>query len=127
MSKKKKQSHFPDLTFKNKPKEEVSTLTRYSDGIFRVAFVGQAKRGYDFGDCSSKDWHKLGKFLDKNVGKPVKDVGRNNSRGTDSNDKDPFGEPMLHYAYGKSERLHGYNKDGYFIVTRIDPNHKFHK
>lgn len=118
------------LTSKNSPKEEVPTLTRHSEGIFKVAFIGEAtQKDYTFKDCTPKEWHNIGKFLDNWVGKPVRQVNSLKKRDDDKNDvwTTKSGEKVniKHYEYSQSGRLHGYNMDGYFIVTRIDPNHDF--
>lgn len=131
MSKKKKRSSSPNLTSKNKPEEETPTLTRHSEGVFKVAFIGAAtQRRYRFKDCTPNDWYKVGKFLDKWVGKPVLKVNSLKKRSDDEKDILIIeGEEVQinHYEFENGGRLHGYNSGGYFIVTRIDPNHKFHK
>lgn len=40
------------------------------------------------------------------------------------------GEKRTIYHYGKNRnsfRIHGYNSNGYFVITKIDPNHSVHK
>lgn len=121
------------LTNKNTPKG-IETFTTKNDGIFRVAFSGEVEHGYDFVDINEKTWYKLGEWLDGNVGKKIGEIATTRyGRSTDRKDKkrDPYSakeKNQQHYCFFGKRRIHGYyNKSGYFTITRIDPEHKFHK
>lgn len=122
------------LTSQNIPQPQ-GLLTRQNDGIFRVAFAGEAtKKGYRFEDCSKEDWHKLGEWLNRWVGKTIQELrGSKSARNTDSTQKsvDPYDNKLKteqHYGFNGKKRVHGYyNQQGYFTITKIDPNHKVHK
>lgn len=128
-----KKSNKP-LTSQNVPRQQ-GVLTRQNDGIFRVAFAGEAtKKGYRFEDCTQEEWYKLGKWLDDWVGKTIQELaGSGLGRSTDRGDKtiDPYDNKQKthqHYSFGGKRRVHGYyNQFGYFTITKLDPKHEFHK
>lgn len=114
------------------PKGSKNLLVSKAVAVFRVAFAGEVKKGYDFSDCSKDDWHILGKFLDDFVGKPISEVDLARKRNPDRAMKtsDPLSgtdKQIEHYQIQGCRRLHGYyNQYGYFTVTAIDPNHTIH-
>lgn len=129
MAKDKRKKRY--LTKHTSPKSSAPLLTSQNDGIFRVAFAGEAEKNYNFCDCNKEEWHKLGVFLDKHTGKQTSELNPY-KRKPDRKDttRDPFDSKtknVEHYAVGGKYRIHGYyNRHGYFTITRIDPNHKVH-
>lgn len=110
------------------------TSDEHSNPIFKVLFAGEAENGYDFKDCNPDQWHDIGNFLDRWVGKSLKDLQSSNSaRYIDKKDKasDPYTndiKQMIHYKVTPKSRIHGYyNNHGYFVIKRLDPDHKKHK
>lgn len=134
MSAKRKGNKPGRLTDHNVPRLQGSLTTR-NDGLFRVAFAGEAtEKGYRFEDCSQEDWHRLGKWLNDWVGKKIQALASyKDGRGTDRKQKslDPYSDKLKteqHYSFGGGRRVHGYyNQQGYFTITKIDPDHKVHK
>ncbi len=119
------------LTKHTNPKSSAPLLTSQNDGIFRVAFAGEAEKNYNFCDCTKEEWHKLGVFLDSHTGKKISEVNKY-KRQPDRSDytNDPFdnrAKNIDHYALSSKYRIHGYyNSMGYFTITRIDPSHTVH-
>ena len=132
-NKNNKPKNYKKLT-KNIPPTQIPLLTTKNDGVFRVAFAGEAEIGYDFKDIDISDWYNLGQWLDGNVGKKIGEIaGTKYGRKTDRNDKkkDPYAKNaknQQHFSFFGKRRVHGYfNQYGYFTITRIDPGHNFHK
>lgn len=103
---------------------EKMSLTNKTSAKFVISFKYKLYKNYTFLELQLRDNRKLQKFLDKITNMTYQQVEDSYRRENDKNDKFR-GVQVIHYGYDDL-RLHGILEDGYFVVIRIDPYHKFH-
>jgi len=83
--------------------------------------------GFCFKDLQKREIKAFNSFINKTVGNDltVQEVNKQYGRKRDSNDKIDDHQ-VYHYSISKKSRIHGYLKEGYFVICRIDPNHRVH-
>lgn len=136
--------------------EEIHKLTEIRRNEFKILFSSQMEPAYTICSIekvnhpSSAFWKTprimkqkeklemflaLATFIDECTQMTYSEVDAKYARENDKFDKkkDMDGEfPVTHYQLSKSglgsqARIHGYVKDGYFVVIRMDWGHNFHK
>jgi hypothetical protein len=102
---------------------------------FKIALTGNLFNNYEFKDLKPEAVKVFHKFIDETVGKGLT-ITNAESKLLRTKGKPSFEElvngkkrDIIHFGQGKTAfRIFGYyNDDGYFVICRIDPNHKFHK
>ena len=110
-----------------------STLQR-EEVLFKIAFSERLDNNYEVKDMRFADITEFHKFLSDTVykGLTISEVDKLFLRKQGLGDAPAIvsdGKELLHYGKDMNPfRLFGYyNKDGYFVVCRIDGRHKTHK
>ena len=114
--------------------EAVKTKLAPTACPFRIAIEVKLDGGYDVSDMTSAHVREFYRFLKDTVykGLTVQEVDklylRKEGLGIAPAIKS-HGKELLHYGKdGNAFRIFGYyNEDGYFVICRIDGNHKTHK
>lgn len=113
-----------------------SALVRAQGAKFKIGIQESLSKNFCFSDLNGgrpiKDWHR---FIEETVGKKLTisevDTMLLRTKGPVSDECEVHGikRRILHYGKDRSSfRVHGYyNDDGYFIIHKIDPNHKVNK
>lgn len=106
-------------------------LARY-DLKFIIAFADKLDKGYEVKDLSERGCKEFQSFLSDTVykGLTISQVESLYRRRDDNNLNDEEdGKAIIHFGKDRKPfRIFGYyNSDGYFIITRLDQNHKTHK
>ena len=141
-----------NLTFSNKA-ETKALLTKEIDSYFKILFDYKVEDGYKISTIDTvnhpdgkrlfftKEKTKLRKalldFIEDTTSKTYTEVGAEYGRKRDENDTAIDTEynneefPIDHYRLSKSglavrARIHGYIREGVFVVRRIDWGHNFH-
>lgn len=122
-------SKLPKLTA-NVPKEanrgQKLTSSSRLERPFRFAFHFPLQDGYRFADLQIRDLKNLQNFFDIASGLTINQMDSTYRRDADKADV-YNNQQVQHYGTKNGFRIHGiYNEDGYFVVIRIDPNHKKH-
>lgn len=138
------------------PAEEIHKLTELKRNEFKILFSNKIEPAYSLctiekvNHPSSVFWKAprtmkqkeklemflaLAAFIDECTQMTYSEVDAKYARETDKFDKkrdmdEEF--PVTHYqlsesGIGAQARIHGYIKDGYFVVVRMDWGHNFHK
>lgn len=102
-------------------------LTDKRDAVFKMSLERSLENGFCFKDLQKRDIKRFNSFINKTVGNKltVYQVNQRFGRKPDKNDAID-GHEIYHYKVSDKFRIHGYLKDGYFVICRIDPDHKFH-
>lgn len=102
---------------------------------FKIALTGNLFNNYGFKDLKPEAIRAFHKFIDETVGKKLT-ITNAESKLLRTKGKPNFKElvngkkrDIVHFGQGNTPfRVFGYyNDDGYFVICRIDPSHKFHK
>ena len=117
------------LTNQNSAKTGALPLTSRNTAPFYLSINHQLENKFDFkhkklNNARLKEFHA---FIDKAVGNSISDVEKLYKRETDTKDK--YGaskKQMIHFGFGDNFRIHGYYEQGYFVLCRLDPDHKKH-
>lgn len=110
-----------------KPKNG-QVLTGQSKAKFKMSLERSLENGFCFKDLQKREIKSFNSFINKTVGNDltVQQVNEQFGRTPDKNDIID-GYKVYHYSISNKSRIHGYLKEGYFVICRIDPNHKHHK
>lgn len=102
-------------------------LTGQSKAQFKMSLERSLQSGFCFKELGKREVKAFNSFIEKTVGNQltVQQVNQKFGRTPDDNDVID-GYNLYHYEVSKKFRIHGYLKEGYFVICRIDPNHKFH-
>lgn len=102
-------------------------LTNQNEAKFKMSLERSLEKGFCFKDLQKREAKYFNNFINKTVGNnlTVLQVNRQYGRTPDNNDVID-GYKVYHYSVSDKFRIHGYLKEGYFVICRIDPNHKFH-
>ncbi|EHJ4943328.1 TPA_asm: hypothetical protein GI736_01540 [Listeria monocytogenes] len=112
---------------------EPKKLTSRTNTPFKLSLEVCLDNKYCFSKLKAEHLRILDNFLAETVGKnlTVSEAERLFLRTRGPKETACFqGETRTIYHYGKDKksfRIHGYNNNGYFVITKIDPNHKVHK
>lgn len=138
------------------PTEEIHKLTEIKRNEFKILFSSQIEPVYNLlsiekvNHPSSIFWKiprtmrqkeklemflALAAFIDECTQMTYSEVDAKYARESDKFDKKKDMDkefPITHYqlsetGIGAQARIHGYVKDGYFVVVRMDWGHNFHK
>lgn len=112
----------------NRPGPSKSVLTGKTEVPFKISLERSLDNNYCFKKLKSQELKVFNTFIDKTVGKKLsfKEVDKLYLRHPDNHDEID-GHQVHHYSVGNPFRIHGYLKDGYFVLCRIDPSHRYHK
>lgn len=115
-------------------REETPELERAKEALFRMCFTEKLTNNYEVKDMHERDNKAFQKFLEDTVYKKltISQVDDLYLRKQGLGDAPPvkYGDmELLHYGKANSSfRLFGYyNKDRYFVICRIDGQHKTHR
>ncbi|WP_217588715.1 MAG6450 family protein [Lentibacillus saliphilus] len=102
-------------------------LTNKSKAKFKMSLERSLENGFCFKDLQKREVKAFNSFIDKTVGKnlTVLEVNQRFGRSPDKSDSID-GYNIYHYEVSGKFRIHGYLKEGYFVICRIDPNHRVH-
>lgn len=119
-----------------KTPDEATTPQRLdtSKVYFKMAIETSIEKNYCFDKISNNQGHKeFQRFINETVGKKltISSVDELFGRPDDKADKHSIGDTefnVVHYGKdAKAFRVHGfYNIQGYFVILRLDTNHKVH-
>lgn len=112
-----------------------SQLTRKQSNKFKIGICGSLENDYCFKKLKQNNIKSFHGFIESTVGKNLTITQVDNlylrTKGKVTEKMSIHGSErsIIHYGQNrKSFRIFGYyNSDAYFIITRIDPNHKTHK
>lgn len=109
-----------------KPKKG-KILTSSSNVKFKMSLERSLESGFGFNSLEKREIKEFNNFINKTVGQnlTVQQVNERFGRTPDRTDSID-GCDVYHYKISKKSRIHCYLKDGYFVICRIDPNHKVH-
>lgn len=96
-----------------------------SKAEFKMSLERTLEKKFCFDKLQQKDIKTFNSFIERTVGKDFQEVNKRFLRKPDKNDKID-GNSVYHYEVSKKFRIHGYLNEGYFVICRVDPNHKFH-
>ncbi|EFQ5577227.1 hypothetical protein HZU95_001310 [Listeria monocytogenes] len=112
---------------------ELKKLTSRTNTPFKFSLEVCLDNNYCFAKLKSEHLRSLDKFLSDTVGKnlSVSEAEKLFLRTRGPKETAIIkGEVRTIHHYGKDRhafRIHGYNSNGYFVITKIDPNHDVHK
>lgn len=117
------------LTKVNGGADDAIPLTTRNSVPFRLAINHSLENNYNFKHkkLNPAKLKELNAFIDKAIGQSISDAEALFKRETDTNDK--YGlekKQILHFEVGKKFRIHGYYSGGFFVLCRLDPDHKVH-
>ncbi len=85
------------------------------------------ENGFCFMELQKREVKAFNNFINKTVGGNLTVQEVNHLYGTKPDNNDVIdGHNIYHYKVSKKFRVHGYLNEGYFVLCRIDPNHKVH-
>ncbi len=116
------------LTDRNsgKPKRG-SVLTNVNKPKFKMSLERSLESGFCFKNLQIREIKKFNDFINKTVGRNLTVQEVNDLYGRDVDKTDIVdGNTVYHYKVSDKFRIHGYLNDGYFVICRIDPNHRVH-
>lgn len=102
-------------------------LTSSSKAKFKMSLERSLESGFCFKNLQKREVKAFNQFINKTVGNnlTVLQVNQQFGRTPDKNDIID-GHKVYHYSISGKSRIHGYLKEGYFVICRIDPNHQVH-
>lgn len=116
------------LTNKNsKSHKPGRLLTNSNKAKFKMSLERSLENGFCFKKLGQREIKEFNSFIDKTVGNnlTVPEVNEKYGRKPDSTDVID-GHYVQHYQVSRKSRIHGYMKEGYLVICRIDFNHKIH-
>lgn len=125
----------PVILAKNGAPKSAGTKLDKNQLKFKIALTGNLFNNYGFKDLKPEAIRAFHKFIDETVGKKLT-ITNAESKLLRTKGKPSYKElvngkkrDIVHFGQGNTPfRVFGYyNDDGYFVICRIDPSHKFHK
>lgn len=122
-----------DSDKKSKKEKAVESikLTKSNKTKLVVSFGLKLENSFNFKKMKKDDLNIFQKFLDDSTELSWDEMESRYMRDPDTTDTYVIKNsdfPVYHFGKsGSAFRLHGILADGYFHITRIDPNHKVHK
>ena len=114
-------------------KSQTEKLTNKKEGLFRMSFETPLKKGFEVKDMNTNHVKELHNFLKETVykGLTISQVDQLFLRKRGLSDAPKVfhnDEALLHYGKDQKQfRIFGYYNDkGYFVICRIDGDHKTH-
>lgn len=108
-----------------------SPLINEKKHLFKIAICEPLDNGYCFKKLCKNSSKELQNFIDETIGKSltVTKVDKLYLRKKGEVKREINGRELIHYGKDRKKfRIFGYyNNDGYFVVVRIDPNHRTDK
>ena len=108
-------------------REANKILTSNNNAKFKISLERKLEKRYSFKDLEKREMKEFNSFIESTVGNDLTFQQVHELFGTkrDNNDK-VDGMDIIHYRVNNKYRIHGYLRDSYFVLCRIDPNHNVH-
>ena len=123
-----------NLTDNKNTKGSVGKLARIQNQRFKVSIEDSLENKYCFKNLTPQGIKNFHKFVEETVGKglSISKVDelflRNKKNIKESMTVNGVEREVYHYGKDKKAfRVFGHYNKGYFVLTRIDPNHKTHR